>query len=104
MLIAWRGWGWLVGVVFFGMPILAQVIVEAVSGEGAYARNGPAFFACALIAGAVVLWFLGRFLNGRDSPYATSNFEVAHSFLYLRMEYWAVAFVAFALIAVLIQL
>ncbi|WP_110520171.1 hypothetical protein [Herpetosiphon llansteffanensis] len=89
-MIIWRGWGWLVGILILAMPALVQLAVDKFIGSGIYKLYSRPLFAGALIIVAIIVWFLGRYLNQRDSPMARSNFQTAHSFMLLRMEYWAI--------------
>jgi hypothetical protein len=84
-----RGWGWLAGVFFFGFPVATQLGINAVGGPFAYLQHSRIYYALAMVAAALSAWFLGRRLNQRDSPGAVSNYDVAHSFMRLRLEYWA---------------
>jgi membrane protein YqaA with SNARE-associated domain len=98
MIVFWKGWGWLVAVLFIGPLMLTQLLVDAVAGRGTYSQHANTFGTVAALLGAVMVWLLGRRLNERDSPGATSNFQVAHTFMFLRMEYWAVLFLGFAVL------
>jgi hypothetical protein len=100
MLIIWRGWGILVPIIFFGLPALGQWVIDSILGQGIYLQFASALFAVFCLMSAALVWFLGRRLNQRDAPEATSNFQVAHSFIILRMEYWAVLFVVAAIAAI----
>jgi hypothetical protein len=100
MLILWRGWGIVVPFLFFGIPALGQWSVDTLLGQGTYLRSSSILFAVFCLVSATIVWFLGRRLNQRDTPNATSNFHVAHSFILLRMEYWAFIFILGAVAAV----
>jgi hypothetical protein len=101
MIVFWKGWGWLVVVVFIVPLLLTQLLIDAVGGRGAYSQHSGIYGTVATLAGAVMVWVIGRYLNQRDSPGATANAQVAHTFMFLRMEYWAVLFVVFAVANIL---
>ena len=96
MLVVWRGFGWLVPIVFFAALIMSQLSVDAVYGDGFYTANAWPKQAAFLLA-AVLIALLGFFLNykrrkilideetGRDLGKAP-----AHSLFFIPIEYWAV--------------
>lgn len=83
-MIVWRGWGWLVPVFWIGAVIVAVWAGHqaGVSNRHAFLLTGPA----SALAGALLLP-LGRRLNARlPGPY--------HSFFFVRIEWWGLAFMA----------
>lgn len=92
MILIWKGFGWLVPIVFIGPPALTQLLIDAVGGRGTYSQYAGIFGTIAVLASAAMIWIIGSYLNQRDSRGATANFQVAHTFLFLRMEYWAAVF------------
>jgi len=65
MVIIWRGLGWLVAVIVFGLSLVANLAFNAIYGEGYY-DNHKWPFALSLIVSAAVCWFLGSYLKTRS--------------------------------------
>ena len=95
MLIVWRGLGWLVPVITFGVMILSQVAIDALYGDGFYTANAwPK--TVAIILAALSVGLLGVYLNhikrrttvdentGEDLGKSPS-----HYLFFIPVEYWA---------------
>lgn len=97
-----RGYGWLAGVLFIGVPLALRLGADLIGGPDTYLSHARWLSIVSMLVPAVIVWFLGRWLNHRDSPHAVSNATVAHSFLRLRLEYWAGVYAALAVLGFLI--
>jgi hypothetical protein len=96
-MIVWRGWGILVLVIAFAAALLVQVVVDALVGPDTYTRNTSLWLAVALLLAAPIVWMLGRRLNGRAPRVLTDQqtgeeviLRPDHSFIWIKMEYWAI--------------
>lgn len=97
-MVIWSGLGILVILIPLFTVLVLQSVSEALFGAGAYRQNGQWLPSLALLASALVVWLLGRRLNGRAARVlvdpATGE-QVAlrprHSLFFIRMEYWAAA-------------
>jgi hypothetical protein len=67
-MIIWRGWGILTVVLLFGGLVLAQILVNAVAGDGTYESNSAAFGGLGVAVGGVATLLLGLWLERRNSP------------------------------------
>jgi hypothetical protein len=95
-MIIWTGWGVAVPVITFASLLLLDWATGVYFGDTSYyAENGwPKFVAFTLAA--LVIWFLGRYLNGGEgrvlidpATQETVVLKRTHTFFWLRMEYWA---------------
>jgi hypothetical protein len=96
MLIVWRGYGWLVPVVTFGVMILSQLAIDALYGDGFYTANAWPKTA-AIIVAALSVGVLGIYLNHikRETVVDEETGEVlgkapSHYLFFIPVEYWAV--------------
>src|SRR5215218_3481462 len=103
LMIVWRGFGFLVLVIAFAAALLVQVVVDAVVGPDTYTRNTSLWLPVALVLAAPIIWFLGRRFNGRAARVLLdpqTGEEVVlrpdHSFIWIKMEYWAIGLVVIA--------
>jgi hypothetical protein len=99
----WSGFGFVVPIVFVLAMVVWQLLIDLILGHGYYVLHGwPKF--TAVVFTAILLWFLGRWLNrpsgkiliekdtGREfqqKPY--------HSFFMIPVQYWAFLVIAFGL-------
>ena len=105
-MIVWNGLGILVPVIAFATLLLTQAVADAVTGvEGFYTAHSS-LQAAALLSAAAVIWFLGRYLNGKPGrrlvDKATGEEFVVrphHALFWVKMEYWAVVLVLAAFAA-----
>ena len=51
MLVVWRGFGWLVPVIAFGMMVLTQLAIDTVYGHGFYTANAWPKTVALIVAG-----------------------------------------------------
>lgn len=102
MIFVWRGLGFLVPVLVFGCSLLMNAVTNATMGDGYYDEHGaPVAFAFALAA--VVLWFLGQYLEKKNpvrvlvdkESNQEFHFQKRHDFFYIKIKYWAFVAVAF---------
>lgn len=78
----WQGWGIIVPFIFVAVLAAMYVMVENVFLVGYFTMyRWPILVSLCL--SATLVWFLGRHLN---------RVEKAHSFFFLRLEYWAFVF------------
>lgn len=96
MLIVWRGYGWLVPVVIFGMLMLSQLTIDAIYGDGFYTANTWPKYAAIGVA-SVCVGLLGVFLNHikRGTLVDEQTGEVlgktpSHYLFFIPVEYWAI--------------
>jgi hypothetical protein len=64
----WRGWGILTAVLLFGGLVLAQVLVNAVAGEGTYEANSAVYGGIGVAVGGIATFLLGQWLDRRNPP------------------------------------
>ena len=102
-MIIWSGLGFLVPVVAFATLLLTQAVADAVTGVEGYYSAHTGLQTTALLAAAVVLWFLGRYLNGKPGRRLIDEetgeafvLRPRHTLFWIRMEYWAVALAVLA--------
>jgi hypothetical protein len=94
-MIVWQGWGCLTIVIGFGALLVAQLLADALFGKSFYPGN-PWLRLVALIAGAVAVWFVGRWLNGRPGRVVIDKatgqeitLRARHTLFFIPMQYWA---------------
>ena len=105
-MIIWNGLGILVPVIAFAILLLTQAVADAVTGVEGYYSAHSALQTAALLAAAAVIWFLGRYLNGKPGRRLVDRetgeefvMRPRHALFWVKMEYWAVVLVAFAFAA-----
>ena len=96
------GWGGSVLFIWFGLLVGTELVTEAIFQDDQYYQNHGWPPLVASLAAAMILWPLGRHLNGRGNK---ANVDTAsavdpdmsekHIFLFIRMEYWALLAAAF---------
>lgn len=100
-MIIWSGHGYLVAIFFFIGLVVTQLIMDSVLGDGYYtAHTWPKSLAMMIIGAAC--WFAGRKMNleptidpetGATTTIPTSK----HTLFFIKLEYWSLIYVAFAL-------
>lgn len=104
-MLIWSGWGVAVPVITFAFLLLFDAATAAYFGdESYYAENAWPKFAAMLLA-AIVVWFLGRYLNSGTGRVVVDQetqeqliLKRTHTFFWLRMEYWAPILILFGLV------
>jgi hypothetical protein len=108
-MLIWSGWGIAVPVITFAFLLLLDWATGAYFEDTSYyAENGwPKFVAVALAA--LVVWFLGRYLNadkGRvlvdPATQETVVLKRTHTFFWLRIEYWAPLLIVLGIVFALV--
>ncbi|MEN7547431.1 hypothetical protein AAG747_05910 [Rapidithrix thailandica] len=101
MMIIWSGLGFLVAVI----PIVLTIISEVL-----FARLKWALSADLLLA-AIVIWCLAYWLNIRPGKVVVDNdtgqkieLKAQHTFLWIKMQYWAYIFAGISWLSLLISL
>jgi hypothetical protein len=91
-MIIWQGWGILALVIPVALAMLTKEACNALLGGGV----SNAFFQAGFGAGLVIVWFLGRWLNGRPlkilvDPESGERVVLKgrHSLFWIPMQYWA---------------
>ena len=110
-MIIWRGWGILVALIAGGAVVLMQVGSDALLGPGTYARHNGWLLPVGLLVAALLIWPLGRRLNGRAArtlldPATGQQVTLRrdHSLFFIRMEYWAAILALAALVLAVAEL
>ena len=67
-MLIWRGWGIVAVVLLFGGLLVAQLVVNAVAGEGTYEGNSQLYGGIGFVLGGVATFILGRWLERRNPP------------------------------------
>jgi hypothetical protein len=91
-MIIWRGWGILALVIPLALGFLAEEACKALLGGEAPNR----YFQLGAGAGLLVVWFLGRWLNGRPQKILIDPesgergvLKGGNSLFWIPMQYWA---------------
>jgi hypothetical protein len=104
--IIWSGKGFLVAVFTFGFSLIANLIANSVTGNGAYwdAHKWP--FAVSLFVSSVACWFVGRSFQNRKARVLIdpkTGQEVilpkSHTLFFIPMMWWGPILAVFGLIA-----
>ncbi len=104
MLVIWRGYGFMVPVVFIFFVIVLKLLEENLFGPAfkPYFHYGMAAVA---VCSAATVWFVGRHYNGAaprelvdPKTGQTVLLRQKHSLFFIPMEYWAIALVALAVV------
>ena len=97
-----KGLGQFVIPIGFAIPVAAYFAISRIWGEEFYKAHDWLFPALSYLAGAVLLWWIGRLVNPRPVP---GEFQVvtvtAHHLFGIRFEYWAIPFALLGLFVAL---
>lgn len=110
MVIIWRGLGFLVAVIVFGLSLAANFLFNAVYGEGYYDQHKWPF-AASLFCSAVICWFLGNYLRKRSDKVAIDKQtgkeivvnQSKHTLFFIPMHWWAPVLAGIAVVLVVIE-
>jgi hypothetical protein len=106
--IIWSGWGFMVFLIVFAASLLAESSVESALHDQNYYQSHGWPLAVALIASAVVTWFLGSFLNRQPERTVidkeTGREEILrgvnrHRFFFIPMQNWGLILAALAIVS-----
>jgi hypothetical protein len=104
--IVWTGYGYLVAVFVFGFSLIANLITNSVTGDGAYwdAHKWP--FVVSLFLSAITCWLVGRFFRNRNARVLVdlqNGKEVvlreSHTLFFIPLIWWGPILAACGLIA-----
>lgn len=103
-MVVWKGWGILVALFAFAVFFMIGQFAPATSSDTS--GNENLLMGIGLIFTVVPIWFLGRYLNQKQSgktfvdKESGEEFKLGpqHTFFFLRMEYWAPIFLILGLI------
>jgi len=93
-MIIWRGYGWVVPLIFFAFFLCMNVLVDSVSGSETYYQDNDWPRALGLLLGAVAVGGLGFLVNHKRRVVYVDEVtgEVAkaksHSLFFVPIEYW----------------
>jgi hypothetical protein len=93
-MIIWRGWGIVPVLLAIVFIVVNEVIASALGTHNVWVA------AVLALAAGVATWLLGRRLN-RPLQQAGVKFWRRHSFFWIPMEWWALPYVAAAIIILL---
>lgn len=104
----WQGWGILVVVLYFGIGILMQNLINAVFHDPEYySNNAWPIFLTAVVSG-LAIWFVGLRFNGRKGQILIDKetgheveLKSTHTFFFIPMQYWAIIIMVLTLLAYL---
>lgn len=104
-MLIWRGWGWMVPVLFVAIYAGGQLLTDAITGDGTYwLEQSWVKFAACFVASSVV-GFLGYVLNvGGYQLHISEGLPkesfYSHTFMFVPMQYWGVLLLAFGAYAI----
>jgi hypothetical protein len=103
--IIWRGLGFLVAVITFGCALIANLMSNAIAGEG-YFDHHKWPLGVALLISALICWYVGDFLLHRPGRVVIDKktgkeltLKKSHTFFFIPMHWWGAILVVFALMA-----
>lgn len=111
-MIIWRGWG----IVVFALAIVAfvgaQLIADAIGGQGTYSSDPALYAGIGVALAGVAAFLLGRSLNdpsrGRTLVDKGTGQEVEdrprHDFFFIPMEIWGLGAIVLGLVAFVLGL
>ena len=97
-MIIWRGWGFLAAVLIFGGLLAAQLVVDAILGDGTYSANSGLYGGIGAAIGGALTYGVGQWLQRRNPPRrlidAETGQEVIHharnDLFFIPMKTWGV--------------
>ena len=103
-MLVWNGLGFLVFVIAFGFSFVANLITDALMGEGYYDENNW-LVAIPLVPSAVACWFLGNALRKRadrvvidkETGEELTISRSRHTMFFVPMHWWAPILIVLAL-------
>lgn len=106
-MIIWQGFGFVVPLSVFGFSLIANLISNAIVGEGYYDHHKWPV-ALSFIPSALLCWFLGNYLSNRSDQLVIDKktgkeFVVSrsrHTLFFIPMRWWSPILLVSALILV----
>jgi hypothetical protein len=110
-IIVWRGLGWLVAVLVFGLSLIGNVTCDAIYGDGYYDHHKWPFAVSLLVAGASC-WFLGLYLKRRSDRIVVDKAtgqelvlnQSRHTLFFVPMHLWGPVLGVIALVVLAVSL
>lgn len=110
-MIIWNGMGFLVAVFAFGCSLAANLLTNSLAGSDQYWEQHKWPLGIALLAAAVLSWFVGRFLASRKAKTLIDKetgkelvIEPYHALFFIRMHWWGPILAVIALVVVALEL
>lgn len=104
-MIIWRGLGILVPIIAVVITLLASLQVNLITGNPDYSKWHYWPKAVGAVAAAVLIWFVGKYLNSRPGKVVIDKntgremiLRKTHDLFFVKFEYWSFVLVAFAII------
>lgn len=109
-MIIWRGWGFLAAVLLFGGLVAAQLVVDAIGGDGAYRGNVLLYGGIGIAVGGAATVLLARWLDDRNPPRrlvgqatgAVVTLESPNDLFFIPMKAWGIVGVGGGLVMALL--
>jgi hypothetical protein len=105
-MIIWRGFGFAAAIIPVVIVVLTQLITDGATGDPAYYKTHGWIRAVALLVAAVLVYFVGRKLNGTPGRTVIDKqtgreiiLKQAHSMFFIPVEFWAYIIAVFAVIS-----
>lgn len=109
-MIIWSGWGILVPVIVFLTSLVMEALTESILGDDRAYQEQAVPLTLALLISAVIVWFVGRYLNNRPGRVLVDKetgeevvLRPRAAFFFVPMQYWAPILVAFAVVALVMR-
>lgn len=92
MMLHWHGYGWIVPAIGFGGNVVAQMLADAVFGQGFFHKHAWPGVVATTVA-AIAIWFIAdRFERSHQEAVAELGVDLPqreHSFMWLNIRWWA---------------
>lgn len=109
-MIIWNGFGFLVAVFVFGCSLVANLIVNNVTGSEEYWNTNKWPLVVSLIVASLLSWFVGRYLAGRKAKTLVDKEtgqeivqEQNHALFFIKMHWWGPILAVIAVVIIIVD-
>ena len=109
-MIVWKGWGFLVAVIVFGLSLAMELGTEALVGDDRFYQTRAWPLALALALSGAIIWGLGKSLHARPGRVVidkATGKELTvggqHTFFFMPMHYWGPVLMALSAVPFMIR-
>jgi hypothetical protein len=86
--VIWKGKGWLVALITFICSLLAEIITQVITKDGAFYQTNPYPISIAVFISGLLTFYLANKLKSTVYKESKNNFHSSHSLFFIPINYW----------------